>query len=324
MGDEGDIHRSVLTKKESNSIQGDPRIIADIAEIQSDAETIAKNAALYEVANFEKRAEAIDFLEFHIIDRIESLCYKPAELTELKDRAGKIKLELEEIDNKLFRELRAGIRAKRHTPNEFKDLINNYCDLTRKEYPAGPGYDNLDVFINRLCSDQQIPDQTKALEPEMVFYQKTPARIVFELAEKISFREQDVFYDLGSGLGQVAILINLLTGVKAVGIEFEPAFCDYASNCAEALNLTDVTFINTDARQADYTKGTVFFMYTPFGGEILRKVLELLHKACLLKKITVVTYGPCTSQVNREAWLNSAGQETDHIYKLCVFTSITL
>jgi hypothetical protein len=29
-----------------------------------------------------------------------------------------------------------------------------------------------------------------------------------------------------------------------------------------------VEFINVDARQADYSEGTVFFMFTPFRGEI--------------------------------------------------------
>lgn len=93
----------------------------------------------------------------------------------------------------------------------------------------------------------------------MVFYQKTPGRVIFELAEKCRFTEDDVFFDLGSGLRQVAILVHLLTGMAAKGIEFEPAFCNYARVFAAALNLTGVTFINIDARDADYSTGTVFF-----------------------------------------------------------------
>jgi hypothetical protein len=44
----------------------------DKQEIQSDIEAIEKNEALNEEANFVDRAEAIDFIEFHIIDRIFS------------------------------------------------------------------------------------------------------------------------------------------------------------------------------------------------------------------------------------------------------------
>jgi len=166
-----------------------------------------------------------------------------------------------------------------------------------------------------------MPGQTKDLEPEMVYYQKTPARIIFNLAEKSHFMKEDVFFDLGSGLGQVAILVNLLTGIKVKGIEFEPAFCDYARNCATELNLPNVAFINSDAREADYSRGTIFFMFTPFKGEILQKVLEILRKESLLRKIKIITYGPCTAQVALQSWLKLAAQQDDNIYKPGIFTS---
>jgi hypothetical protein len=37
--------------------------------------------------------------------------------------------------------------------------------------------------------------------------------------------QADVFFDLGSGLGQVPILVNLLSGAAAKGMEFEPVYC---------------------------------------------------------------------------------------------------
>jgi hypothetical protein len=168
---------------------------------------------------------------------------------------------------------------------------------------------------------QTIPEQAKDLEPEMVYYQKTPARIVFELVEESHFMKEDVFFDLGSGLGQVAILVNLLTGITVMGIEFEPAFCDYARDCAVELNLSNVTFINIEARTADYSGGTIFFMFTPFRGEMMQEVLEILRREALLRKIKIITYGPCTAQVALQNWLHSASPIDDNIYKLTFFTS---
>jgi SAM-dependent methyltransferase len=156
----------------------------------------------------------------------------------------------------------------------------------------------------------------------MVFYQKTPARIIFELVEKTFITKDDIFFDLGSGLGQAAILVNLLAGAKARGVEFEPAFCSYAGECAEQLNLPDVSFINADARQTDYSEGTVFFMYTPFKGEILQDVLALLRNESLTRKIKIITYGPCTFQVASEGWLDITVSNNDNIDKPAVFTSI--
>ena len=296
--------------------------------MQSDIGAIERDSSLYEEKNFDQRIEAIDFIGFPIIDQIEALLGKttqPDKLLLLKDRTEKIKSDLEGIDNSLFQKLQKNIRKGEYTGKEFKNLVNRYVgfNLDDNEHQEEAGYDNLDIFINKLLSPiGTIPGQTKDLEPEMVFYQKTPARIVFELVEKCNFTKEDVFYDLGSGLGQVALLVNLLAGVTTKGVEFEPAFCDYSRGCAMKLNLSNITFINVDARQADYSDGTIFFMYTPFNGGILQEVLEVLRKESLLKKITIITYGPCTAEVASQSWLDSAVLHNDNIYKLRVFTSL--
>lgn len=291
-----------------------------IAEIRSDIISIEKDAGLYAEKDFDGRMEAIDFIEFQIIDRIDGLLQKEDHpgLIMLKQRAEKVKGRLEEIDSNLFKRLRENIRAGKYRGKEFKKQISEYAALENREEE---GYDNLDIFINNLLSLLEIPEQTKDLDPEMVFFQKTPARIIFELAEKIHFTNKDVFFDLGSGLGQVAILINLLTGVTAKGVEFEPAFCEYANTCAEQLNLKNVTFINADARETDYSEGTVFFMYTPFRGEMLREVLNMLKKQSRLRKIRIITYGPCTAEVALQDWLEFAPPKDDNVYKLGIFSS---
>ncbi|MCK4452257.1 MAG: hypothetical protein KAX26_16925, partial [Anaerolineae bacterium] len=64
-------------------------------EIQSDIEAIEKNEALDdEEANFIDRAKAIDFIEFHIIYRIDCLLRSSSQvedLTGLKQHAESLK-----------------------------------------------------------------------------------------------------------------------------------------------------------------------------------------------------------------------------------------
>ncbi|MDB4901996.1 MAG: Histone methylation protein [Mucilaginibacter sp.] len=313
-----------MTKKESDIINCDFQAETAIFEIQSYLGAIEKNSSLFEEKNFDKRIEAIDFIEFQVIGQIEDLLRKTDQLILLKYRAEKVKSELEEIDINLFKTLQANIRTKGYTGKEFQNLVNEYVDfnLDYKEHQDETGYDNLDVFINGLSPLQTMPEQTKDLEPEMVFYQKTPARIVFELVEKAHIVKEDVFFDLGSGLGQVVNLVNLLTGITVKGIEFEPAFCDYARDCAAGLNLHNVTFINVDARKADYSEGTIFFMFTPFKGEMLQEVLEILRKESLLRKIKIITYGPCTAQVALQRWLDFETPYDNNMYKLVMFSSL--
>lgn len=298
-----------------------------VYEIQSDIEAIEKNAALYQEANFDRRAEAIDYLEFNIIDRLEALLQtiNPSEeLIRLKQAAERVKRQLEAVDETLFQRLRADIRAGVCTGTALKTLIDEYVGRgANGRYPQDEiGYDSLDLFINGLLLNQAVPLETKTREAGMVYYQQTPARIIFELIEKAQLTGKDVFYDIGSGLGQVPILVNLLSGAKAKGIEFEPAYCGYASRCAADLNLSGVEFINADARTADYAGGTVFFMYTPFEGSILQEVLAKLREESQRRRIRLFTYGPCTPQVSRQSWLKGVDQNGDHLYKLAAFRSL--
>lgn len=298
-----------------------------IHEIQSDLEAIEKNAALCEETNFNHRAEAIDDLEFNVIDRIAGLLQTlplPEELIPLKRHAERVKHQLEAIDDTLFQRLRADLRMGRCTGTALKRLIEAYVgrEANSSRRQDEPGYDCLDVFINGLLLIPAVPLATKDREPEMVSYQQTPARIIFELVEQAHLTGEDVFYDLGSGLGQVPILVNLLSGAAAKGIEIEPAYCDYASRCAADLNLARVAFIHADARAADYSDGAAFFMYTPFTGKILQDVLEKLWRESRRRRIRLFTFGPCTPQVSRQNWLKEVGQHRDHLYKLGVFSSL--
>jgi len=151
----------------------------------------------------------------------------------------------------------------------------------------------------------------RALEPGMVQYQPTPARVVLALIAEARVTADDVFIDVGSGLGQVPMLVNLLTGAPAIGIEREPAYCDYAQRRAADLNLRDVVFRNDDAREADYSEGTVFFLYTPVTGAMLQVVLDRIRVAASGRRIRILTYGPCTETVACLTWLTTVAIDSD-------------
>jgi hypothetical protein len=297
-----------------------------LPEIHSDIESIGNDPALFEEKNFARRAQAIDDLEFKVLDRIEGLLQTPnpsESLLELKRRAEQVKLRLEKIDDNLFRRLREAIRGGECEGAAFREMIGKHVGIDagisgkRERFD----YDTLDTFFNGLLHFRDIPTETLPRESEMVFYQKTPARVILELAGLIHPTPEDVFYDLGSGLGQVQILIHLLSGVRSKGIEFEPAYCGYAKACAADLNLTGVEFIQADARTADYSDGTLFFLYTPFEGAMLQAVLERLRAESRKRRIRLFTYGPCTLDVSRQGWLSRLDRNGDDIHRLAAFRS---
>ena len=298
---------------------------AIIAEIQSGIQLISEDTALREETNFTNRAEAIDFLDFYIIERIEGLLQQTGaaeSLHALQQQAKQVKLELEQINKSLFAQLRKKIQAGAFTTAAFKEMIGEYLQQT--DCPGEAiGYDHLDVFLNELLSDQPVPEAMLNRMPGMVFYQKTPARIIADMAERAAFKPNDVFFDLGSGLGQVVILMHLLTGVTARGVEYEPAYWRYAATSSSHLNLAGVQFENLDARQADYSQGTVFFMYTPFEGCMLQEMLTILQEEAKKRAIRIFTYGPCTFMVAQQNWLVCENVITTDAYELYEFISST-
>ena len=95
-------------------------------EIEAYIESVKNNSLLYFEKNFDDRTDAIDFLEFHILDQIETL--RKAEqdqgrLTELHNRAEKVKFQLEDIDNELFQKLQWELKHKRYCGKELESLV---------------------------------------------------------------------------------------------------------------------------------------------------------------------------------------------------------
>jgi hypothetical protein len=116
--------------------------------------------------------------------------------------------------------------------------------------------------------------------------------------------------------------VNLISGAATRGIEYEPAYCHYATTTASQLNLPNVDFINKDGRNGDYTRGNVFFLYTPFEGRMLQDMLDILQKESKKRTITIFTYGPCSPHVARQDWLYGNNDGADNPAQLYQFRSL--
>lgn len=295
-----------------------------IREMQASIATTADRPTLFMEANFQERMAALDFLEF-AIDWIEELLPWEGEteaLTNLQHYAESVQTGLEAIDEALFHRLRREIASGNCTGGRFRQRITDYTGPAASSgNPAEEGYDALDALVNGILLAEPAPENVGQPVPEMIFYQPTPARVVLEMVEKVDFRPDDIFYDIGSGLGQVAILVHLLTGIRTRGVEIEPAYAGYARRCARRLHLSKVEFIDGDARTADYNDGSVFFLYTPFTGGVLEQVLESLRQVSSQRRIHLCTFGPCTPQVARHGWLVSLEQNSNQTNRLAIFSS---
>ena len=297
----------------------------DIQTVEADLAAIERDGSLDDELNLAARVEALAQLEF--ADEFLRLSGSAQERAALGRRVARARARLERADERLFEQARARFREAgtetRPTSTVRQGLrawLDRFTAYRREQSrPLHTGYDALDALVDGVLNLDEIPAPTRAPEREMIHLEPTPVRVVLEMVDRVTWRPEDVFCDIGSGLGQVPILVHLLTGVRAVGIEIEPAYCRVARKEAERLGLSGVSFLEGDARTADYRPGTVFYLFTPFVGEMLQDVLDRLEEQVKGRAVTVCCYGPCNPHVARQVWLHSKDVDPEYEFKLAVF-----
>lgn len=247
-----------------------------------------------------------------VLDRIErAMLYLPTLAAgsldpnrALLDRAAAMQARLEAINHDVYRDLREDLRSGAGI-RRLLQYASDPAGLDAATESDGDAYDHLDAVLSEVL--QFEPPQADGIEPaaEMVFYQPTPARHIFDLIARLRLDASDVLIDLGAGLGHVPLAVAACTPARGLGVELEAAYVEIARRSARGLNLDRADFIQADARAADLSAGTVFYLYTPFTGSVLRSVLDSLRDISLVRPIRVCTLGPCTSMIAAEPWLRS-------------------
>jgi hypothetical protein len=270
-----------------------------LCELRNLVEELEQDRSLDEPDRLRRRIEALDLLEGYLLD--------PTSGAGIHQRARSLYTRLEAANFELYRDIRRRIQR-----GAGADTLLPWAPESGLAH--GQAYDYLDELIIGVLEFEEPGSGIAPLGAEMVFYQPTPARHIFELFCLTALTERDVLVDLGSGLGHVALLASICTRARSIGIELEPAYIDCARQSAQGLNLNNVTFIEQDARTADLSVGTVFYLYTPFTGTILRAVLDSLRREAATRQIRICTFGPCTPTIAEEEWLESLGPlDTDRV-----------
>jgi hypothetical protein len=258
---------------------------------------LEQDRSLDEPRHLRQRVEALDDLDACLPDG------QPIG-TDLHHRARAIYAELASINFRLYEAIRQDIQGGAGGGRllEWMPDWNGAANLMNCR-----GYDYLDELISGVLQFEEPSTEVVQLESEMVSYQPTPARHIFDLIGRTALTERDFLIDLGSGLGHVTLMASICTSASCTGIELEPSYVDCARKSARSLNLNNVRFIEVDAREADLSGGTVFYLHTPFIGTILRDVLNSLRHEAVKREIRICTFGPCTRFVAEEQWLSVIG-----------------
>lgn len=143
-------------------------------------------------------------------------------------------------------------------------------------------------WVNGALGIEGVSPEDEPLPRGSVPY--LPCAVDDILAVAAELRPDDVLVDLGSGLGRVVILAHLLSGARAHGIEIQRSLVEKSRARAAALKLDGVTFAHGDAGDHELD-GSVFFLYSPFNGDMMTRVLARLEHLSRRRHIRVCAVG---------------------------------
>lgn len=162
-------------------------------------------------------------------------------------------------------------------PTRFRAALTSVPPLAR------------DTWVDLVLGIEAVPDDGPGLPRGCVPYLPCAVDALLRAADLASVGASDRFVDVGSGAGRAAALMHLLTGAEAVGLEIQPELVAAARDLSARLGLSGVSFAEGDAPAltAALASGSVFFLYCPFSGERLVKLLAVLEQVARTRAIHV-------------------------------------
>jgi len=176
--------------------------------------------------------------------RLQAHAADPARVAELYER---VRATASEQHAQLRARIRSGTLDKQAfvaellaAPLELRDhLVEEVLDVA---YPP--------------LDDWQLPSDAVPYSPSGL------SEILFAL-DNAELGPHETFVDLGSGLGKVVLLVALLSGAQACGVELDPRLVESSRSAARALGLRNTRFVEADIRVAALPAADVYYMFIP-------------------------------------------------------------
>lgn len=171
--------------------------------------------------------------------------------------------------------------------------------------------------IRMLENGLDIIDLT--LKHGLNFFNYESSRFLEELITDIKLSEGDIFYDIGSGYGIVLTeLAKKFSKAKFIGIEIVKERADFSRELIHRSKLNNVTIINADFLDIDFSNGNLFFIFNPIYDFQYAHLLEKLEY--ITHPITVVTESKaCLHFQKSNSFYLIEEIASDHISRLQVY-----
>lgn len=167
--------------------------------------------------------------------------------------------------------------------------------------------------VRTTFSDCAAPNAEKLTFADPIKYEPIDYILLRRILRDLRLQKDDVFIDIGCGAGRAPCVAARKRIRKAIGIEYDPSLANIAARNASSMSgrRADITILNEDAARADYSEGTVFFLYNPFGEQTLAAVVEKIRETTITPpRLVRIAYAhPKHAHVlERSGWLKQYGR----------------
>ena len=140
--------------------------------------------------------------------------------------------------------------------------------------------DRRDGWVDRVFGIDGLPADGPDLPQGCVPYLPSDVHTLLRMIEAVGVGPDDVFVDIGAGIGRAATLVHCLTGARVVAVEVQSTLAARARDLAARVAPQGVDVFEADARRlaGPMARGTVFFLYCPFSGAQLDPLLADLAR----------------------------------------------
>jgi len=151
--------------------------------------------------------------------------------------------------------------------------------------------DERERWFDELLSLEELPLDEESLPRGCVPYLPCSLGVLVQTIEFASITAADTFVDIGSGLGRALCFVHLFTGARAIGFEIQPGLVARARELSARLGSDAVQTFQGDASELierDFG-GSLFFLYCPFQGERVEKVIRELARKSAAERLRLCT-----------------------------------
>lgn len=145
-----------------------------------------------------------------------------------------------------------------------------------------------DAWIDSVLGLGGLPEDGR-LPAGCVPYLPCPVDALMRAGQLLELQPADTFVDVGAGVGRAALVVHLMFGVAALGVEIQPRLVQEAREVMARLAVRDIPIVLGDAveRTEALERGSVFFLYCPFSGARLHKLLACIERIACSRRVRI-------------------------------------